>query len=190
MSLKKIYSADNTNQILIKDKLTPVEIAAILAGSAGYVGTSMHGAVISYAYEKFAICINTSNYSKITGLLKNLGHSEWEVKNIADVEAKFNDAYNKTSEYDLFIKEKINAHFTKMKKVIEKGKTYNNIPDILEEYYNILSKLEGSLPTTFSEAIIYYDFGNGFLEDETVHVKYRKKSIPNCSIFRLKYQLV
>ena len=184
--LKKIYSADNTNQILIKDKLTPVEIAAILAGSAGYVGTSMHGAVISYAYEKFAICINTSNYSKITGLLKNLGHSEWEVKNIADVEAKFNDAYNKTSEYDLFIKEKINAHFTKMKKVIEKGKTYNNIPDILEEYYNILSKLEGSLPTTFSEAIIYYDFGNGFLEDETVHIKYQEEVDSKLFYFSLE----
>ena len=184
--LEKLYSADETNQILVKEKLTPVEIVAILAGSAGYVGTSMHGAVISYAYEKFAICINTSNYSKITGLLKNLDHSEWEAKNITDVEKMFDDIYNKPVKYDLAIKTEIINHFNRMKEIILKGKTHVNIPNILEEYYNILSKVENRMPEDFIEAIVYFDYGNGFFADEAVHVKYKKEVTPNLLDFSLE----
>lgn len=71
--LRQIYDSKDDKQFLVNEKLSPIEMCAVLAGSNGYIGSSMHGAVVSYAYNKFAVCINTKKYTKTTGLLKQLG---------------------------------------------------------------------------------------------------------------------
>ena len=60
--LRQIYDSKDDKQFLVNEKLSPIEMCAVLAGSNGYIGSSMHGAVVSYAYIKFAVCINTKIY--------------------------------------------------------------------------------------------------------------------------------
>ena len=171
--LERIYVEEEPNQYMINVKLTPIEMCAVLQGSAGYIGSSMHGAVVSYAYEKFAICINTSEYSKISGLLKLIGHSEWEVQNISELPEKFNEIKGTKVSYAVDLKKQIVEHFDTMKAIIEKGAGHKYMPDMLREYYKIASLLNDAPTTDFTEAMVYFDYGSGFSDEGSKEISYK-----------------
>jgi len=58
--LNKIYNENMSNVYIVnlEKKLTPKQMISIIKNSDGYIGTSMHGAVVSYAYSKKIMILN------------------------------------------------------------------------------------------------------------------------------------
>ena len=171
--LKQIYDSRNKNQVYIDGMLSPLEMCAVLAGSCGYIGSSMHGAVVSYSYKKFAVCINTKKYTKTAGLLKLLGHPEWEVKNIADLETVFLNAYSEELTFPEIIHDRIKKHFSDIKGVINGLHISKDMPDILKSYFELEKKINDSAKRNFSSATVYFDYGEGYKAFECIEQKYK-----------------
>lgn len=171
--LRQIYDSKDDKQFLVNEKLSPIEMCAVLAGSNGYIGSSMHGAVVSYAYNKFAVCINTKKYTKTTGLLKQLGHPEWEVKDIAELETTFTRIYSNEHNFSSVVHDKIKKHFTDIKEIINRPHAAKKVPDVLKEYFELEKKINDSAKRDFSVATAYFDFGNGYEAFKSCEVAYK-----------------
>lgn len=172
--LQKLYCTGDSNQCLIKDKLSPYEMCAILAGSSGYIGTSMHGVVVSYAYGKMALCINTQRYSKIGGVLEQMGHLEWNIQDIAELETVFDSEIQKSVVQDDSVIQKIEQHFNILKDKIDNEFRSSTTSDILNDIYSLYQTIEDDSDKNFEVANIYWDYGSGFspeLMDKIPYVK-------------------
>lgn len=174
--LEKVYQENDTNQYLIVDKLTPYEMCAVLSGSCGYIGTSMHGAVVSYAYEKMALCLNTQKYAKITGVLEQISHIEWDVHDIMQLEGIFESEIKKSVDLDDSIIQRIHQHFNVMIDKISTKKQNNGQIDIINELYSLYQLIDDAPDKNFEVANVYWDYGSGYSDEAMEKVPYVKLS--------------
>lgn len=172
--LKKIYSkicksANNNCLHLIEGKLSPEEMLSVVSNSCGYVGTSMHGAITSYAYHRPLLMINVKRLVKVEGFLNLLKLKKNQVGDIRDLKSAF-DKYFITTSYDThkMIKSKIYKHFSTIKKLLKnRDKESYSVKNLLTNVMvSAFEELPNSEVTKFYKANIYFDFGNGFNEAE------------------------
>lgn len=173
--LNNIYNEKNKNLYIVKNKLTPEEMLSVLSCSKGYVGTSMHGAVTTYVYGNPIMIINVKKLVKIGGILEQINCKKSEVNNIYDLCSKFEknffDSYN--GENHKKVKKGIENHFKIINNNVEKDvkPIINYERDVLLTAIEELSKYN---ETTYDFGNIYFDYGNGFNEEEKIVVPITK----------------
>ncbi len=176
--LNEFKDVNNDNIKIVDEKLNPIEMLSVIASSCGYIGTSMHGAVTSYAYDKPILLINTDNLYKRSGLLKTINREEVEIKNIYSIvkifKEHFFDKTNKKIKSD--IDKQINNHFENINKVIKaKSKKVDDNFDfnLIVSMFDSLSKINYEDEQNIIN--VYFDFGNDFNAFDCKRVKLEKK---------------
>ena len=173
--MKKIYKKSNKKVKMVEGKLSPLEMLSVFANSKGYIGTSMHGAVTTYAYGNPILILNIKRLVKIGGLLNNINQSSCEVKNINDLKNKIDTEFFKKHKKNNAVKN-INKHFDKIKSIIndEKGflKKLDYEDNNLIAAYDTLSE---NIDDDLYEAKIYLDYGDGYFEDNILKAKWEYK---------------
>lgn len=175
--LNNIYNEKNKNLYIVKNKLTPEEMLSVLSCSKGYVGTSMHGAVTTYVYGNPIMIINVKKLVKIGGILEQINCKKSEVNNIYDLCSKFEknffDSYN--GENHKNVKKSIENHFKIINNNVEKDvkPIINYERDVLLTSIEELSKYN---ETTYDFANVYFDYGEGFNEEEKIVVPITKSN--------------
>lgn len=178
--MKELMDDECEKLFLCSEKLSPKQMCAVLSGSSGYVGTSMHGAIVSYAYGKQIVSINTANMSKITGYLQLLHKEDAEVRHIEDlertIERQFSIPYDKEC-YDR-IRAEIQAHFDFIEenyiRECPERICEQNMGDILEIYHEMAEQMKDFPYQNFESAKVYYDFGKGYSEENCVEYRYER----------------
>lgn len=181
--MEKLIDTDNNGIFLYREKLSPKEMCAVLSCSDGYIGTSMHGAIISYAYGKNIVSINTARLTKITGFLENIDQKNAEVNDISQLEdvikKQFEDKNDTRKNYEDVCK-KIKKYFKNVKEkyidvTIEKKEINNLDFDILQLYHETTENLNDMSYHTMQNAKVYFDFGYGYKESNSIAYKYTKQ---------------
>lgn len=118
--LDRIYFNNIPNTFNInKTKLSIIEQLAILANSSGFIGTSMHGAVVSYSYDKPIMSLNSMNSKKIHGFSNLINNTKLDLNNISDANFIFDSYFRKVKNIKKeIIINKIDQHFNVLKEFI------------------------------------------------------------------------
>lgn len=165
--LSKLVDANNDNVYLVEKELSPEEMLSIIANSKGYIGTSMHGAITTYAYKKPILMINTKYNSKRNEFLKVIGKPELEINSIYDLEEKFKKYFLNFSVGKLKICVKdIDNHFKKIISIINDEKNNYVSGADLNIIEACLVKLINNNENAYRKVKFYYD-DNGFCEENT-----------------------
>ena len=119
--LEKLYSENIPNTFIInnKRKLSPIEMIAILEHSKGYIGTSMHGAIVSNSYKKPILILNSMNSKKLHVFANITNNTKLDSTNIEDVMYIYDNYFGKKSPKNEKIFNAIDLHFEKMRNIIE-----------------------------------------------------------------------
>lgn len=180
--MEKLMDEGNERLFFCKEKLTPKEMCAVLSMSSGYIGTSMHGAIVSYAYGKQIVSINTAKMSKITGFLELIHKEDAEVHHIKElkdvVEKQFSMSYQK-EDYDQ-VCQKVERHFRYIEEKyidhrVQGNRDSSNIFNILEQYHEIAEQVKSFAYQNFEIAKVYYDYGEGYSETNSDEYEYTRR---------------
>lgn len=152
--LEKIYKEKIENVYFVnnKVKLFPDDILSILFNSYGYLGTSMHGAVVSAAFEKKIMILNSMNSKKLHGFSNIIGKSILNVNNSNNLLYVYENYFeSQNTVLDLELIRRIDEHFHIMKKKINNRKNnsisldcinfvkafykYKNEHELIGQYY-------------------------------------------------------
>ena len=139
--LNKIYKENISNIYMVnmKRKLSPKEMIAILSNSSGYIGTSMHGAVVSSSYNKRIMILNQMNSKKLHGISNVLCKTVLNANDSNNYSYVYNNYFdNQQVSLPTNIIKKIQNHFENICKLIQFGSNNSNInlDDFIHEYYN------------------------------------------------------
>ncbi len=139
--LSKIYSEkiDNVYIVDSKRKLTPIEMISIIFNSYGYIGTSMHGGVVSSSFNKKIMFLNSMNSKKLHGFSNVINKSNLDV----------NDSKNLIYAYDTFFEnqEKININ-----------EYIKNIDNHFKNIYKIISNHKKQVDENFVDLSSYIHY--------------------------------
>ena len=139
--LEKLYSENIPNTFIInnKRKLSPIEMISILEHSKGYIGTSMHGAIVSNSYNKPILILNSMNSKKLHGFANITNNTKLDSTNIEDVMYIYDNYFEKKSPKNEKIFNVIDLHFEKMRNIIENIKSEkidtSEIIDLIKQHY-------------------------------------------------------
>lgn len=114
------------NLVVIKEILTPKEIAAMISGAVLFVGTSLHGTITAAAFGIKYVMIDMypGFVSKMDGLCETLEASGAFVGDMQDFWFVLNQVYDcrrEDRERITRLKERTQAHFAEMCRIIESG---------------------------------------------------------------------
>ena len=110
------------------EHFTQYEILALIANAALYVGTSLHGAIVSNSYGVPNVVVNSSHFNKIEGFIKMLGREETRVFKPKDIYNAFRVALNMDSSIIVAEKiEEVEEHFDKLVEVLSLPTTKEEI---------------------------------------------------------------
>lgn len=159
---------------LLKGKLDTKEMTAVLAASEAYVGTSMHGAVVSYVYEKPVVCINAMHLQKMKGIMLQMQCPQYEVEDITQLMTVFLQAIEKPVAFNQGLTEQIDRHFQMMQQIIKEGRKCVSSLErkILKRYYALSKQLEDKSDEILEAANLYYDYGAGYSSEDIQQVDY------------------
>lgn len=177
--LNELYEDNNANIFYCRKKISPKEMCSVLAHSSGYIGTSLHGVIISYAYKKPIAAINTAQMTKIKGFLKHINKEDAEIKNIKLIEEVVQKQINSSNagkDYSILCAQ-IEEHFKKMDRIILQEKVLDDKwhliqKEILNEYHTIAEFSKGFSFQNLEACKIYFDYGKGFFEESSIVYKY------------------
>lgn len=174
--MRKLFSMVNSNCHYIDEELNLEQMTAILACSSGYVGTSMHGAIVTLSYGKFAICMNDMNLAKIDGLYGKIGKDAWNIKNKYNLDKILLDQSLEES-IKLNFSSDIEDHFMKMRKtILNPLKEKKNDIEILNIFYRLALKQNDKDENLLKCANVYYDLGEGYSEKNKIQVYYENEN--------------
>lgn len=71
--------------VTIDNKMNPMEMLAIIANSAGYIGASLHGCITASTYGVPVVVCNYNRYIKVDGFLELVNLTEAVVYNTKDI---------------------------------------------------------------------------------------------------------
>lgn len=164
--MEKIYDSSDGKQYFVNEKLKPIEMLAVIANSNGFIGTSMHGIVTSYTYEKPIIILNPSRLTKINGISEITGLEDANIKDINDVLTYYNDQFNRqSSSRKQDIDKRISEHFDKIISLIDNN-SINAMPNFEVSFLGLCQSDETMQYKGTRYIKIYYDKGSGFSENE------------------------
>lgn len=175
--LQKLNQINTARIKLLNGKLDTREMTAVLAASSGYVGTSMHGAVVSYVYDKMALCINAMKLCKIKGVLMQMGHPEWEITEVSELFERFREEISRPVQFDESLLTEIDEHFKKIQDIIITGRRKESWlgKELLERFYQINTFVNDRRDQVMEVANVYYDYGNGYNMENMVQIPYTRK---------------
>lgn len=180
--MEQLLDEDNPNLFLCREKLSPKEMCAVLAGSNGYIGTSMHGAIVSFSYGKPIVSINTANMSKITGFLELIEKQDAEVRKIDDLQCVIEKQFALEYSEEIYksVYTRIQQHFDHIKenyfdKSNKKTESYDIMKVVLENYHEMAEQMKDFPYQNFQSAKVYFDYGNGYTEGNCEEYQFVKK---------------
>lgn len=151
----------NDNFVTFNRKLNIYETNAVLGNASAFIGTSLHGNIVSNSYGVPSIGLNLFDFVKLKNYFKLVSRSEYCVKDIAEIEKTYFDMMTKntTKQIDA-IASNIENHFDIIaenigKKPNEKG----DIKQLLNACYYLEKADKDNCVTVF------FDCGNGFTAD-------------------------
>ena len=163
--MKKVYDEKNEKYYIINNKLSPKEMLSVISNSEGYIGTSMHGAITAFSYNKPILILNPNNLTKINGLVEILGIKKANIKVISQafdyLEKDFFKVNVNTNRKK--INSEINNHFSKIKDVINNTHKNNNYDFETELISYCVSKFDNA-EEKCSELTVYFANGDGYNE--------------------------
>lgn len=174
--LRQLTDSHNPNLFYCEEKLSPKQMCAVLAGSMGYIGTSMHGAVVSWSYRKPIVLINTAGLSKITGLLEMIHQEDAEVQDLRDLKETIERKLNDVPDEEVYqqVLNQIEEHFIQLQNLMnQKTGSYGQLwRNILNEYHNHAENSKGFSYQNLENCKIYFDSGQGYSEHKSRLVPY------------------
>lgn len=166
VALEKLSQLCDCKVYLPNVKLCPQEMIAIISNSSFFIGTSLHGAVISYAYGvKFMEVLNGFS-TKIYGFCRWIGADEHIVNVCDDLWQRFSTLEKESTPLvsQSITLNKLEIHWATVIKQIENGKDKKKQPafeDVINLYID------------YNEQIfrpkLYLDYGDGYSEDNTLY---------------------
>lgn len=141
--LNKIAKEKINNVYTIKSgvKLSPKDMLSIIKNSYGYIGTSMHGAVVSYVYEKKILILNSMDSKKLHGFANVISKTNLDVNNSEALTYVYDNYYDvQSTNFDLKIYNKIIEQFTNFKEIISNNHEHQSrnlsIVSLIKSFYD------------------------------------------------------
>lgn len=170
-----IFSKMKTdNKKFVTDHLSPFEMCALLANSGGYIGSSLHGGIVSIAYGKTACGLNMLGLSKLKGIYKDFGIENNVVNSAENISKTFASAkVVGDSELNGFLS-KISSHFDKIAELIKTPVKNESciISDIIREYYYFVA--EKTELTHIPYCTVFFEKDGGFSELNKINFRANK----------------
>lgn len=161
-----IDKLEDSHFIYIKDKLNLTESCALLKGATLFIGTSLHGNIISNSYGTPSIALDAGNLIKVRNSFKILDREEFCIKDISSLEKTVDKVLNTDTllKLDDAISE-VNKHFDIL---TEKLKKKPQKPDFIEALRcTFYHKKQERNTLTF-----YFDCGDGFSQNNIKEIFY------------------
>lgn len=135
--LKKLYEEKINNVFIVNldVKLNPLEQISILNHSSGFIGTSMHGSVVTFSYRKPIIILNTMNSKKLHGFAKISNNEDVDVNDLNNLVYVFENKFGKVDTSNL--KNNIAIIKKHFKKLLNIKKVNNHILSVYD-YMNMI----------------------------------------------------
>lgn len=129
--MQKILKKQGVKTYLVNQYLDTIQTSSVLSKSDLFIGTSLHGAIITLSFKKPAISFNPNSESKHHGVLSVVGLEKCYVSRTSEISDRAamllqmqRSFFNKNIAQANF---HINGYFDKMSEVI-KAKKYSSIP--------------------------------------------------------------
>lgn len=162
--MNNIYSGESANQFFVKNKLTPIEMLSVISHSSGYIGTSMHGAVTSYAFKKPVALINPLKLTKLYGVSEMIGLSDVCTTDPELLPSIINsNFFTQKNSIKEVIDTQIENHFERIVSIISERRNEPQEDFECKLLANCQDKAYIHNPIS-RYAKIYYDRGQGFSE--------------------------
>ncbi|MBR6458947.1 MAG: polysaccharide pyruvyl transferase family protein [Actinomycetaceae bacterium] len=129
---------------------TQMDLLALLANAAFYIGGSLHGSIISSAYGVKNVTCNVFNYNKIEGFLELMSNSEACLHDMADVyEAFWRQKEAPQPPLLQELKGRVEKHFDAIASIISRGtkRVDENYPLRIADYIHASSARMEALRT-------------------------------------------
>lgn len=149
----------NENFVTVDRKLNIYETNAVLANANAFIGTSLHGNIVSNSYKVPSIGLNLYDFVKLNNYFVLISRDKYCLKNIE----RLYDAYieitskNTVSTIDDAL-EKVEAHFDNITDLI-KGNNHKKAD--IKELVNLCYECNPNEIQT-SNITVYFDYGEGF----------------------------
>lgn len=154
-------------------KLNVYEINSVLANAIGFIGTSLHGNVVSNSYKVPSVGLNLYDLVKLKNYFTLVGREEYCIKDVSKICDTFMNMLSKdsVSKIDDAIT-LVENHFDNIVKLV-KDNTHKeaDVKQLIDLCYQCNSESE------VNNVTVYYDFGDGY--DENSAVRYTLNSISN-----------
>lgn len=176
--LKELIKDLNDDRfIYIEDKLTLTESCAILSGAELFIGTSLHGNVISNSYGVPSIALDAGNLIKVRNFFKLIDREEYCINNISNLK----DSVDKVLRVPKLEKlndaiQLINKHFDNLATEIEKKEKKPSFMEAFRKTYYHQNQAKNSL--TF-----YFDCGDGFNQNNIKEIFYYSEGHIHADVF-------
>lgn len=147
--IEKFKTAYEDEFIYPSEHYTQYEILSLIANAAFYIGTSLHGTIVSNSYGVPNIIVNSSHFNKIEGFIQMLGREETRVYSPQEIVECFEKAKNINS--SVIVEEKIaeiETHFDRLAEVItanSKNKESSSVNDLASYIHDSSLALENAL---------------------------------------------
>ncbi len=176
--LKELIKELNDDRfIYIEDKLNLIESCALLSGAELFIGTSLHGNIISNSYGVPSIALDAGNLIKVRNSFKILDREEYCIKDISTLKETVDKVLSEpkleklTEAITL-----VNKHFDILKDSISnKEKTPSFMGALRSTYYH---QRQNKNTLTF-----YFDCGEGFSQDNVKEIVYYDEGHLQADVF-------
>lgn len=121
---------------------TQMDVLALLANAAFYIGGSLHGSIISSAYGVKNVTCNVFHYNKIDGFLELMNNSEACVYDMRDMYEAFWEQKEAPQSLALAeLKDRVEKHFDTIADIISRGtkRVIENYPLRIADYIHASS---------------------------------------------------
>lgn len=148
-SLKYIYERYPQDFLLFDFEYDQYHIMSLIANSSFYIGSSLHGYILSCAFGVPAYILNKNRFSKIEGLTKSLGRDCDVISCVDDLDIIARQVDVKEHQVTPVLRDsivKINSHFDTLAEIIESGAISSieesDFPICLAEYFCSMGEIE------------------------------------------------
>ena len=157
----------NNNFVTFNRKLNIYEINSVLANATAFIGTSLHGNIVSNSYGVPSIGINILNLVKLKNYFILLNREKYCVSDIESISSLYDVMMGEDSLNSLAkMFDQIDEHFDNVCKIVKDGTKKNAyLHEMLNNCYKHVDKLQNNLT-------VYYDCGDGYSENNKECIKY------------------
>ena len=162
IDLTKVKALLGDDGILIEEKLVPKTMLSVLANAFAFIGSSMHGSVVSLSYGVPSMALNFLRQPKILGFYGVINRTQFVVDDPTDISAIFDGVISHGGgEVTRYI-DVCEKHFDKIAQLITAKKEQKLLPQSLVKRLRTDVESISSIP----RYTVYFDTGNGFNGNE------------------------